>query len=285
MTVVTIMSVWVVIFWLRLSVITGVVRVVSDGVSFDGNVSSPGFVLSSIHNLFLVSIGSLIGDDGHLSVLSSGHWSVFGFLDDVVPGLRFSPVLRLLLSSVFGIEDSAVSGFFLLLVLDFILVGEPCLLFLVVLGDRVSSILVVDLMSVSVLLFLSVKDLVACLIDLIWNISVVSLGVGVIDDPWHELILGPRVLVILDLVVGRESLFFVCVVLCLRLNVGVVDRDLSRSDLVVSLGADGVLDLIVVDFDVSEFISFAVFGMSVLVFFVVVVRSDLDGSSSGGNKC
>lgn len=257
--------------WIRLYVITRVVRVVGGGVSFDGNISSSGFVHSIIHDLVFLSVLSLVGDNGHLSVFSSGHWPVFGLLDDVVPGLMLRPVLRLLLDSVVGVEDSLVPGFDFVLVLNFVLIGVPCLLLLVVLGLSVVSVVVLDLMSVSVLFLLSVEHVVAGLVHGVWNISVVSLSVGVVDDPWNELILSDLVRVVLDLVLGGISLFFVRVVLRLRLCVSVGDGYLSGPDLLLVLMADGVLDLVVEDFDVSEPVVLAVFGVYMIVLIVVVV--------------
>ena len=112
-------------------------------------------------------------------------------------------------------------------------------------------------MSVSVLLFLSVKDIVDSLIDSVWNIVIVSLVVATVLGSCDVLVPGDGVIVELDLIVGGVSLFFVRVVLCLRLFVNIGDWDLSGSDFVIKFMVDCVLNLLILDWDVTESVGFA----------------------------
>ena len=58
----------IVLFWLRLTVVTRVVGGMDSGMSFHGHVSSSGLVLSSVEDLFLISVGGFVSDDWDLSV-------------------------------------------------------------------------------------------------------------------------------------------------------------------------------------------------------------------------
>ena len=169
---------------------------------------------------------------------------------------------------------------------DLVLVGVSNLFNIKVVGHGVGSDSVVDFVSVSVLFLLSVENIVARLPDGVWDISVVGDDVGVVDDSWHELVLGDVVAVVLHLVVGGVSLFFVRVVLCLRLGVDVGDCDLPSPELRLVLVADGILDLIVDDWNIAELVSFAVFHMGVVIFVVIrgEVFGDLDCSRGGANE-
>ena len=213
--------------FVRFHVVTRVIGVVSSDDSLDWNISGPGLVLSLIDDLFLISEGSLVGDDGHISVCSGGDSAIFGVLLDVVPDLALGLVLSLILDSVVGVEDGFIPDLVLLSVVDFVLIGVSGLFNILVVGLGVWAVEVLDFVSVSVFFLLSVENLVARLVDSVWDISEVGLGVVVIDDSGYELVLGEVVWCILHFVVGREPLFFVCLVLSLRLGVEVGDWDLS----------------------------------------------------------
>ena len=85
--------------WLRLFTITRVIGVVSLQGPLNWNISGSGFVLSSVEDLFLISVGGLVGDDGYVTGLSGGDCPVLSLIDSVVAGLLLSPVLRLVLNS------------------------------------------------------------------------------------------------------------------------------------------------------------------------------------------
>ena len=242
---------------------------VSDGSPFDWDVSGPGFVLSNVDDLFLISEGSLVSDNRHLSVGGGDLGFVFGLLDGVIPGLSLGLVLSLILDSVVGVEDGLVSDLLILSVEDLVLVGVSDFFFIVVLSNGVSSVLVLNFVPVSVFFLLSVKNIVARFPYGVWNISVVGLFVVVIDDSWDPLILGDVVWLILHLVVGGKSLFFARLVLGFRLDVDVRKWDLSCPELRLVLVVDGVLDLFVFDWHFNEFVGFTVIDVLMLVFIAI----------------
>ena len=261
--------------FVRLSVIARVIRLMSDNCSINWNVSCSGFVLSLVDDIFLISEGSLISDHGDLSRGSGGNSAIFGLLDSVESGFRLGSVLSLELDTEVGVEDGFVPDLLFCSVEDLVLSGEPSFFLVEIDSLSIGSFQDLDLMSVSVLFLLSVENFVARFIDDVWNVSVVGLGVGVIDESWHKLILGEVVWLILHLVVCGESLFFVRLVPGLCLDVDVRQRDLSGPDLGLDLGIDSVLDFFVLNWDIAEFVGLTVFLVGVFVFFAI--SSDLEG--------
>ena len=256
--------------------VTRVIGVVSDFLSLDWDISGPGLVLSSVLDLLLVSVGGLVGDDGNISVLGSGDGLVLGLLDGVVSGLSLSLVLSLELDANVGVEDSLVSSLGLSSVEDFVLVGVSSLWDIIIDGLGVGSLSDGDLVSVSVFLFLSVLNVVASLVVGDWNILVMGLLVVSVLESGDKLVPDKVLLMLKDLVVGGESLFFVCLVFCLCLLVLIRNWDLSAPYFGLDLGVDGIFDFIVEDFDVFEFVGFAVLDMRVFVLILIAI-SNLEG--------
>ena len=256
--------------------VTRVIGVMSNFLSLDWNISGPGLVLSSVLDLLLVSVGGLVGDDGNISVLGSGHGLVLGLLDGVVSGLSLSLVLSLELDANVGVEDSLVSSLGLSSVEDFVLVGVSSLWDIIIDGLGVGSLSDGDLVSVSVFLFLSVLNVAASLVVGDWNILVMGLLVVSVLESGDKLVPDKVLLMLKDLVVGGESLFFVCLVFCLCLLVLIRNWDLSAPYFGLDLGVDGIFDFIVFDFDVSEFVGFAVLDMRVFVLILIAI-SNLEG--------
>ena len=96
--------------WVGFFTITRVEGVLTNSVSLDWDISSPGLVLGSVGDLLFLSVGSLVGDDGNLSGLLGDDCSVLGVVLSVVSRVRLSSVLGLMLNSVLGIKDSIVAG-------------------------------------------------------------------------------------------------------------------------------------------------------------------------------
>jgi hypothetical protein len=94
----------------RVDAITGVVGVVSEDSSLNWDISCPGFVLSHIGDLFLISVCGLVVDDWNISALLSDDCSVLSVILGVVPGVALSSVLGLVLNSVVGVEDGVVAS-------------------------------------------------------------------------------------------------------------------------------------------------------------------------------
>ena len=220
--------------------------------SLDWDISGTGLVLSSVENLFLISVGGLVGDDWNISGLGGDNVTVLGVVLGVVSGLFFHSVLSLMLDSVVSIEDSVVSGLFISSVEDSVLVGVSGLWLISVLGLRVGSLEDFDLSSVSVLFLVSVVDLVVGLVGGEWDVIVVGLSVVSVDKSWFpgesSIVIGS----VLDFIGSGGSDFLLWSVLDLSLREFSGVWNLSGSDFGLSLGLDGVLDLFVKDFDVTE---------------------------------
>ena len=259
--------------WFGFFTITRVVGVVSKDGSLDWDISGSGLVLGNIGDLLLISVGGLVVDDWNISGLDGGDWSVLSLVNSVVSGLFFSSVLSLVLNSVVGVEDGVVPGLLVSSVEDGVLVGVPGLWLVSVLGLRVGSLEDLDLGSVPVLFLLSVENFVVGLVGGEWNIVVVGLGVVSIDGSWlpgeSSVVVGS----ILDFIGGGVPDLLFWSVLDLDLGELSGDWDLSGSDLGLGLGGDGVLDLVIDDFDVTESGLFAIFDVSVFPFLL----SPLDG--------
>ena len=231
--------------------------------SFNWDISCPGLVLSYIGNFFLISICSLIGDDGDISCLCGDNSSVTSIVDSVVPSFLLSSVLSLVLNSVVGVENGVIPGLLIFSVEDLVFVGVPGLWFISIFGLRVGSCEDLNLSSVSVFFLLPVVDFVVSLVSGEWSIFVVSFSVVSIDGSWFPGESSVFVGSVLDLISGSVSDFLFWCVLDLDLGEFGGDWNLACSDFSLSLGLDGVLDLVVGDFDVSELGLFTVFDVSV----------------------
>merc|ERR1719203_2153471 len=186
--------------WLRFYTITGVVRVGAWDCSINWDISGPGLILGSVENLFLISVGSLVGDDWDISGLLGDDSSVLGVVLSVVPGL--------------------------------------CLIS--ILGLRVRSCENFDLGSVPVLFLLSVHDFVVGLVRGEWNIVVLGLSVVSVDGSWLEGVSGVLIGSVLDLIgLGVPDLLFGSV-LGLSLGELGGNWNLACSDLSLGLGLDAV---------------------------------------------
>ena len=131
-------------------------RVFTDDLSLDWDISSAGLVLSSVGNSLLISESSLIGDNWDLTSLSGSDWDVFNVINSVVSGLRLSSVLSDMLDSDILVEDGVVSGLTFLSVENLVLVGVSGLWLISVGGDGVRSLKDFKLSSVSMFFLLSV---------------------------------------------------------------------------------------------------------------------------------
>ena len=261
------------ISWFGFNTITRVVGVVSEENLVDWDISCSGLVLSSVENLLLISVGGLVVDDWNISCVKSGDSSVLSVIDSVVSCLFLSSILSLMLDSVVGVEDSVVSDFFILSVENSVLVGVSCLWLVSVESLRILSGEDVDLSSVSVFFLLSVVNLVVSLVSGEWNISVFGLSVVSIDESWLP---GESLVVVwsvVDFVGGGVPDLLLWSVLGLSLGEFGGDWNLSSPDLGLDLGGDGVLDLVVYNFDIAEAGLFTVFGVGVRV----LVISEFDG--------
>jgi hypothetical protein len=112
-----------------------------------------------------------------------------------------------------------------------------------------------------VLFLLSVHDFVVRLVCGEWNIIVLGLRVVSVDGPWLEGVSGVFIWSVLDLIgFGVPDLLLGSV---LDISLGELGGvwNLSCPDFSLSLGLDAVLDLIVVDLDVSELCHFTILGM------------------------
>ena len=245
----------------------------SDEDLVDWDISGSGLVFSHVGDVLFISVGSLVVDDGDISGLNGGHWSVLGLINSVVSRLFFSSILGLVLNSDVVVEDGVVSDFLIFSVENSVLVGVSGLWLVSVLGLGVGSLEDLDLGSVPVLFLLSVEDFVVSLVGGEWNIIPVSLGVVAVDESWLPSEPGVVVWSVLDLISGSVSDFLFWSVLDLDLGEFGGDWNLACSDFSLSLGLDGVLDLVVGDFDVSELGLFTVFGVRVFI----LVISELDG--------
>ena len=169
-----------------------------------------------------------------------------------------------MLNSDLLVKDSVVSGLNLLSVLDSVLVGVASLWLVSVSSDGVGSLEDFNLSSVSVLLLLSVEDLVMGLVAGEWDISPLGLGVETIGKSWLPGEASVHVWSVLDLVGLGVSELFLWLVLGLDMFASGLDWDLSGSDFRFSLGFDGVLNFVIEDLNVSEEFLSAVLDMSVL---------------------
>ena len=267
---------WSVVAWLRFNTITRVVGVISFYSSFNWDISNPGLVLCSIKNLFFISILGLIGDDWNFSVLSGGYFSVFNRVDGVISSVSLSSVLSFMLNSVFSVEDSVVSDFFIISVEDLVLVGVSGLWLISVLGDGVRSLEDVDVSSVSVFFFISVENFIVSFIGCEWHISVMCLSVESVFLSWLKSVPCVCVWSIRNFILGCVPLFFVGSVLDLSLVVSGGDWDLSGSDLGLSLGCDAVFDLVIDNFYILELGLCTIFSvyMLIVVFFISILDTN-----------
>ena len=251
--------------WLGLNTITRVVGVVSLDDSVDWDISGPGLILSHVVNFFLISVGGFVVDDWNISGLDSGDWSVCSLVDSVVSCLVLSSVLGLMLNSDLSVEDSVVSDFLISSVENSVLVGVSGLWLVSVFGLRVFSGEDLDLSSVSWFFLLSVVDLVVGLVGGEWDILPLSLSVVAVDESWFPGESGVVVGSVVDFVCGGVPDLLLRSVLGLGLGEFSGDWNLSGSDLGLGLGLDGVFDLVVGNFDITEEGLFTIDGVFVKV--------------------
>jgi len=267
--------------WVGFFSITRVIGVEASLISLHWDVSGPGFVLGDVGNVFLISVGCFVGDEWNVSVLLSDDCSVLGVSLSVVSGFALSSILGLVLNSVLRVEDGVVASLLFFPVANIVLIGIPCLGFISVLSFRVGSGEGLKLSSVPVFFLLSVLNGVVSLISGEWHISVVGLLIGAVFGSWLEGVSAVLVWSVLDLVVGGVPHLLVSSVLGLRLAELGGDRDLSGPDFLLVLVINGVLDLIVMDFDVTEPGLLTILGMGVFVRTI----SELDGCGGCKDEC
>jgi len=255
--------------------------VVTYDLSVNWDISCSGLVFSSVEDLFFISVGGLVIYDWNVSGLNGDNRSVFRVVFSVVPGVLLSSVLSLVLDPVVGVEDGVVSGLLISSVEDSVLVGVPGLWFISVLGLRVGSGKDRNLSPVSVLFFLSVENLVVSLIGGEGNISIVGLSIVSVLKSWLP---GESLVVIwsiLDFIGRGVPDFLIWSILGFDLRELSGDWNLSSSDLRLCLCLDGVLDLIVLDLNVTEQSLFTIFGMSMGI--VVIAELDSGNGTDEGN--
>ena len=190
----------------------------------------------------------------------------------VIPGLRFGPVLSFLFNSVVGFEHGVVSDLFLSLVEDFIFVGVSNLNLLFVCSFTVWSGQVVNLGPPPVFFFLSVENIVYGLIRNNWDISVVGLGVGVVDDPWLFCVLGEMLDSVEGFVLGGVPLFILSSVLGFSLGVSVRNWNLPCPDFSLNFVGNLVLSLVIGDWDINNLFLLNIVYMGVNVVMVVATE-------------
>ena len=268
----------------RFNTITRVIGVLAFNWSIDWNISSSSLILSSVKDLFFVSVLSLVGDLWDLPVLSGGDWSVGSLVDSIVSGFSLCFVLSFMLNSIVSVEDCVISSLFILSVEDLILVRVSGLWLVSVLGDGVRSLEDADVSSVSVFFLLSVENVVVSFVGGVWDISVVGLSVISVLLSWLESVSGVVIWSVLDLVLSGVPHFFFGSVLDFSLLVCGGDWDLSSPDFSLGLGCDGVLNFFVDDFDITELGLLTILGVSVLVLIVVSVL-DANGLSNCKDEC
>ena len=188
----------------------------------------------------------------------------------IIPGLLLGSVLSLLLNSVVCFEHGVVSDLFFSLVEDFVLVGVSNLNLLFVGSLTVWSGQVVNLGPPSVLFLLSVENVVDGLIGYDWDISVVGLGVGVIDGPWHFFVLGEMIDSVEGLVLSGVPLLILGSVLSLRLSMGVRNFNLSCPDFDLNLVCNLVFGLVIGHWDINNLINLNVVNVGMNVVMIVV---------------
>ena len=205
----------------------------------------------------------------------------------VIPGLSFGPVLSFLLNSVVGFEHGVVSDLFLSLVEDFVFVGVSNLNLLIVCGFTVWSGQVVNLGPPPVFFFLSVENIVYGLIRNNWDISVVGLGVVVVDDPWLFCVLGEMLESVEGLVLGSVPLLILSSVLGFSLGVSVRNWNLPCPDFDLNFVGNLVLSLVIGDWDINNvfLLNIVDMGMNVVMVVATVVRKWFDDSKSWLNVC
>ena len=187
----------------------------------------------------------------------------------VIPGLLFGSVLSFLLNSVVCFEHGVVSDLFFSLVKDFVLVGVSDLNLSFISSLTVWSGQVVNFGPPSVLFLLSVENVVDGLIGDDWDISVVGLGVGVIDGPWHFFVLGEMIDSVEGLVLSGVPLLILSSVLSFSLSVGVRNFDLSCPDFDLNLVCNLVFGLVIGHWDINNLINLNVVNVGVDVVVIV----------------
>ena len=268
--------------FVRFNAISRIVRGVASDGSLDWDISGTGLELSDVFDLFIISVGSLVGDDWNLTSLSCDLSLVLSLVDSVESSLSLSSVLGLVLNSHVLIENCLVSCFSFLSVKDLVLVGETGLWLISVVSDSVISLEDLDLSSVSVLFLLLILDCVVSLVGDIWDIFPVSLGIVSEDLNWLPGVSVVVVWSVLDLVLGGISHLSVSSVLGLVMSASSGDWDLSGSDFSLNFGENVVFNLIVVELDVSESDFLATLDVGVFVGIVVAGRSE--ASKNGRNE-
>lgn len=256
--------------WFGFNTITRVIRFVSINICCYGHISSSDVVLSLVDGLIFLSEGSLVYDDWHVSVQDLGLSSVLSVVFGVKPGLSLGSVVSLLLNSVVSFEHGVISDLFFGLVKDFVFVGVPNLNLLVVGGLRVWSHQVVNFGPPPVLFLFSVENIVVGLVRNDWDVSVVSLGVRVVDGPWNFFVLCEMLDSVEGLVFGGVPLLILSSVLSFRLSVSVRKWDLPCSDLNLNLVCNLVFGLVIGHWNINDSVNLNVVDVSVNVIMVVV---------------
>ena len=216
-----------------------------DSINWD--ISCPGFVLGHVGDLFLISVGCLIGDDWNISHQSFADFLVFSLVNSVISGLIHSLVLSLVLNSVLGIEDGVVPDLLIFSVKNIVLVLVSDFFLISVESFRVQSLEIFNVGIVPVLFFISVENIVVSLVGDEWNISVLGLGIVPVHYSWFP----SESLVIvrseLDFIGKCFSDLILWPVLGLSLFVLSGDWHLSGPDLNIDLCLDSIVNFFVLD--------------------------------------
>ena len=111
-------------FWLRLHMVTRVIRNECCNLSVDWNISYPGLIFSLVNNFFLISVGCLVSYHWNFSFFCHCDWSVCNLFDSVVSSFCHSFIDSLELSDILSLELSVIPDLLFSPEDDLVLISE-----------------------------------------------------------------------------------------------------------------------------------------------------------------